>query len=438
MANHGKHLAVHPDPGVGSFDDDIHRAETLFYRAKRLDEKNGHATSGAQQTHGGHVDDEGFTARVPINPVLHRGPRIDMETGEPGKQQQWTVVPDTGSAFTWVGAKPPKTHKDSGHPQTSKFKGTKNVKLEYGTGDCEVDIVDDKVVIGLSSAANAHIEIPSQTLGAMTKSSPHFNEMDGILGIGDASLTDDLTDKGEIPTVIDNYFKANPTLPKKHLGIYFCPVDLNKGHITIGDSEEYDHAHPTASILRSPIHWVPRATKYPAKYYHGLDLQVSYDNIPLGKAAVATGATPKFDKLTGITDTGTTGILMHNDIVKAYLKNFGFSQDQATGYYIVTDAVYATMKSLFFHLLDASGTEIAKLEFVPNAQVMCKSRQSMIAGHKTGHRYLLMKDFHNKFPGLDFLLGYSFLQRFYTVIDHSKSPHPLGFAETEHTHDSIH
>jgi cathepsin E len=70
-------------------------------------------------------------------------------------------------------------------------------------------------------------------------------------------------------------------------------------------------------------------------------------------------------------------------------------------------------------------------EFTANAQLWPRSLNADIGG-KAGDIYLIVGNFgSNSGQGLDFINGYAFLERFYSVFD--TTGHRVGFATTPFT-----
>jgi cathepsin E len=69
--------------------------------------------------------------------------------------------------------------------------------------------------------------------------------------------------------------------------------------------------------------------------------------------------------------------------------------------------------------------------FTPNAQLWPRSLNTLIGG-TSGNIYLIVADIGTPTgQGLDFINGYTFLERFYTVYD--TTGHRVGFATTPYT-----
>jgi hypothetical protein len=117
-----------------------------------------------------------------------------------------------------------------------------------------------------------------------------------------------------------------------------------------------------------------------------------------------------------------------SDAFNRYVSATGAVHDGATGLLSITPAQYDSLQSLFFEIGGAT------FEFTPNAQIWPRSLNSAIGGSASGI-YLVIKDIGTPTgSGLDFILGYTFLERFYTVYDTGNQR--VGVATTPFTADT--
>jgi hypothetical protein len=84
--------------------------------------------------------------------------------------------------------------------------------------------------------------------------------------------------------------------------------------------------------------------------------------------------------------------------------------DSSTQLLRITDAQYASLQSLYF---DIGGNTF---ELTRNAQIWQRTHNSAIQGDNESI-YLAVQDIGQAFPGLDFICGMAFLERFYSVFD---------------------
>lgn len=110
--------------------------------------------------------------------------------------------------------------------------------------------------------------------------------------------------------------------------------------------------------------------------------------------------------------TGTTLILIATDAYKKYLVATGATFDSATGLLTITLAEYNNLQNLVFTTPDG-----VHYTLIPNAQIWPRSLNANIGG-TPGSIYLIIGDIgSNSGQGLDFINGFAFLQRFYSVYD---------------------
>ncbi|KAI0693867.1 aspartic peptidase domain-containing protein, partial [Cerioporus squamosus] len=131
-----------------------------------------------------------------------------VSVGDP--PQNFSLLVDTGSANTWVGAGTP-------YDTSNAHDTSEQVLVAYGSGFFVGEEYDDTVTLGQC------LGIKNQSLGAAVYSEG-FDGYDGILGIGPTDLTcGTLLDSDDcIPTVIDNAFSQD-LIPCKQVGISYEP-----------------------------------------------------------------------------------------------------------------------------------------------------------------------------------------------------------------------
>ncbi|KAG5651286.1 hypothetical protein H0H81_009203 [Sphagnurus paluster] len=162
------------------------------------------------------------------------------------------------------------------------------------------------------------------------------------------------------------------------------------------------------------INYTPLTTTAPASHFWGINQSIRYGP-----------STNILSNTAGIVDTLTTLLLLATDAYDRYRAATGAVLDSATGLLRITPAQYKNLKSLFFT------TNGVTYEFVPNAQLWPRSLNLDIGG-KVGDIYLIVADFGTPSgEGLDFINGYTFLERFYTVFDTGNQR--VGFAKTRFT-----
>ncbi|VDB86599.1 unnamed protein product [Peniophora sp. CBMAI 1063] len=307
----------------------------------------------------------------------------------------FNLIVDTGSSNTWVGA----TTRFTPTSTTTSTGGI--VEVTYGSGFVLGEEFTDQVSLG------GGLVIPKQSIGAAILSQG-FSPDDGILGIGPVDLTEDtVTNAATVPTVTDNLF-AQGIISTEVVGVSFQPTtsdSVTNGELTFGGTD--------SSKFTGDITFTPITSTSPANEFWGIDQTVAY-----GDATI-------LPTTAGIVDTGTTLLLIATDAFNAYTAATGATPDSTTGLLSVTPDQFAALKSLFFTIGGRT------FEFTPNAQLWPRSLNADIGGDPDGI-FLIVGDIGtNSGEGLDFINGFAFLERFYSVFDTTNSR--VGFATTPFT-----
>ncbi|EMD39767.1 hypothetical protein CERSUDRAFT_71628 [Gelatoporia subvermispora B] len=328
--------------------------------------------------------------------VTDAGVTYTASVGVGSPATQYTLLIDTGSSNTWVGA-------DQQYVQTSTSQSTgKSVNVSYGSGSFSGTEFTDEVTIAPG------LVIQKQSIGVATQSQG-FQGVDGILGVGPTDLTSGtVSGTSTVPTVTDNLF-AQGTIEEDSLGIFFQPTTSEgalNGELTFGGTD--------TSKISGDVTFVPITSTSPASMYWGIDQDVSYGE-----------STQLLSGSAGIVDTGTTLLLLATDAFQAYQKATGATEDQATGLLSLTESQFDDLQSMFFAIGDTT------FEFTANAQIWPRALNSVIGGEE-GKIYLVASDLGSPSgQGLDFINGFAWLQRFYSVFDTGNEQ--VGIANTPFT-----
>ncbi|PIL28666.1 hypothetical protein GSI_08710 [Ganoderma sinense ZZ0214-1] len=332
-------------------------------------------------------------------PSVSQGVFYSTTVGIGNPPKNYELIIDTGSSNTWVGAQ---TLTKPFVPTTSRFDRS-FVLIRYGSGQFIGLEFTDTVHIGGLSISNQGFAAAAIAIG--------FQGIDGILGIGPVGLTCGslIPDRSKcVPTVTDNASKEG-LIDASVVGISFVPTtnpgDSN-GELTFGGTDP--------SKVNGSITYVPITTTTPAGYYVGIDQTISYGNTVI----LLNGA--------GITDTGTTLILLATDAFNQYKNLTGAVMDKDTGLLRVTPQQFGNLRSLLFTI---GGTPF---ELIPNAQAWPRRFNSLIGG-SPNYVYLIVGNLGNVAGGsIAFINGMSFLERFYHVYDAGNNL--AGFARTNYTY----
>ncbi|KAF8528491.1 acid protease [Hysterangium stoloniferum] len=330
-------------------------------------------------------------------PVTNGAVQYLASVGVGSPASQFSLIVDTGSSNTWVGATKRFT-------ETSTTVATTNrVSVTYGTGSFSGNEFIDQVTLA------SGLVIKSQSIGVAT-TSQDFQGVDGILGIGPTDLTLGTLSPATntlIPTVVDNLFKQG-TITSDLIGISFEPTNsasVTNGEITFGGTD--------ASKFTGAITFVPVTSTSPANEFWGINQSIKF------------GTTTILSTTAGIVDTGTTLLLIATNAFNTYKTQTGGVLDNNTGLLRLTTTQFNNLKSLFFLI---GGTTF---EFTANAQAWPRSLNTLIGG-VSGSVYLIVGDLGTPSgEGLDFINGQAFLERFYSVFDTTNNR--VGLATTPFT-----
>jgi cathepsin E len=309
--------------------------------------------------------------------------------GVGANDQQFQLIVDTGSSNTWVGA-------------GTKFVATStstdtgdSVSVSYGSGSFSGTEWLDRVTL------SSDLVINSQSIGVASKSED-FEGVDGIIGIGPDDLTED-TVKGvtTVPTVTDNLFSQG-TIAERLVAISFEPAtsaSVTNGELSFGGTD--------STKFTGDITFTPKVLDY-----WGITQTISY----AGKTIQSSTS--------GIVDTGTTLLYLETTAFNDYIKATGGKLNEASGLYSITTAQFDALEDLVFTI---GGTEFS---LTPNAQIWPRSLNTDIGG-AADDIFLVVADLGGETDGFNFINGYVFLERFYSVFDTTNNQ--VGFATTAFT-----
>nr|AHA86292.1 aspartic protease 2 [Leucoagaricus gongylophorus] len=335
-------------------------------------------------------------AAIVNEPVDNQAVTYIASVGVGSPATTYQLLSGTGSSNTWVGA-------GRAYVRTSTSQQTGNsVAVSYGSGSFSGNEFTDTVTL-------ASLSIPGQSIGVATRSSG-FEGTDGILGIGPVDLTRGTLSPAVnslIPTVTDNLFSSG-RITSNEIGISFEPtntIEVENGELTWGGTD--------SSKFTGAINFTPRTSTSPSSLFWGINQSVRY------------GSTNILGTTAGIVDTGTTLLLLASNAITLYQRATGAVLDNNTGLLRLTPAQFANLQSLFFT------TNGVTYELTANAQIWPRALNSAIGGNANSV-YLIVGDIGTPSgEGFDFVNGYAFLERFYSVFDSANGS--VGFATTPFT-----
>ncbi|THU97135.1 acid protease, partial [Dendrothele bispora CBS 962.96] len=327
------------------------------------------------QSHGSAPSTTGETVDVTDAAVTYT-----MSVGVGNPPTPYNLLIDTGSSNTWVGA-------DKQYKQTSTSRTTRHtVNVSYGSGHFSGTEYTDTVTL------SKNLVIQNQSIGVSSKAEG-FNGVDGILGIGPADLTQGTVSReGVVPTVTDSLYQEK-LISTESIGIFYQPTtenNLANGELTFGGVDQ--------AKIRGDMTYVPITSVSPASKYWGIDQDIQYN-----RQTILSGA--------GIVDTGTTLLLIATSSFESYQKMTGAKMDSRTGLLVFTEEQFSNLQPLNFVIGGRT------FSMTPNAQIWPRHLNTMLGG-EPGKIYSIVADLGSpNGSGLDFINGFGFLQRFYSVYD---------------------
>ncbi|KAG2365810.1 aspartic proteinase [Suillus spraguei] len=299
----------------------------------------------------------------------------------------YNLIVDTGSANTWVGASTRYT------PTRTSFNTRQPVGQTYGSASFTGMLWTDTITFADGLAlTRMPIGVASTSWGV--------TDVDGILGIGPAITT--------LGTLRNSPEETIQT-PRHHFSSpcwHFFPPSTtdtdDDGELSFGETDP-------AMYIRN-IAYTPTTATGPSARYWGI-----YQSITYGSKEIL-----RFTA--GIVDCGSTFLWIASDAYDSYQTATGADWDPATSLLTITLDQYNALQNLDFHIGHNT------YSFTRNAQIWPRSLNYKIYGDD-GAIYLVVKRIgKHSGSGLDFINGYVFLQRFYLVLDTSRSL--VGFATT--------
>ncbi|KAG2358748.1 aspartic proteinase [Suillus spraguei] len=307
----------------------------------------------------------------------------------------YDLVVDTGSAVTWIGASTPYKLTGTSYDTEKVIQGT------YASASFIGKLFTDTVIF------SDGLTVTKMPIGVASewKGMPH----DGVLGIGPRILSRGTVKSApskQFLTVTDRLFFQRK-ISQPLVGLYFQPSTLEEddnGTLIFGGVAT-DPDFNIGSIAYIATTARPRSSRY-----WGIDQRITYGNTEILDAA-------------GLVDSGTTFIYIVSDAFEKYKATTGANLDPMTELLSITPEKYGALQPLKFHI----GEQTYSL--IPDAQIWPRHLNYLVEGVDDGI-YLVIKS-RPAGTRIDFILGYVFLQRFYSVFDITNSR--VGFATTRWT-----
>ncbi|KAG2360385.1 aspartic peptidase domain-containing protein [Suillus spraguei] len=342
----------------------------------------------------------GRRANVPLSYDMNVGYTVSVEIGWP--PTTYYLIVESSSSITWVGARNPYVSPsgvDTGDPVAFDY----NFGLFQGTMFRDILTITD----GLT--------IHGMLIGVT--STLHGVGFDGTLGIGPrVSSRDALQNENDpertIPSVTDYLFEQD-TIRQAVVGIFFKPIVgsfVNDGALSFGRADPTKY---TGNIGYTDITTTPGSS-----LNWGINQRITYGDVPI------------MPRTAGFVDCGTTFLYIASDAYERYQVATDSTLNAANDLLQISTEQYISLQALKFYI----GEQMYTLNH--DAQIWPRSLNHVVFGVDHEDIFLVVKNLLvPSGTGCDFIMGYVFLQRFYTVFDADRSR--VGFAETLHTYNVI-
>ncbi|KAI8578331.1 hypothetical protein K450DRAFT_281762 [Umbelopsis ramanniana AG] len=330
-------------------------------------------------------------------PLINKITQYVAVIGVGSPTTNYSLLVDTGSSNTFVGSSKAYVKTPTSVDLNSTF------AIKYSVSNATGELYKDSVTI-------ASLVIPAQIIGVANATISELSGLDGILGVGPSDLTQGTSPYAKtIPSVLENLF-SQKLIPSNVFALSFRPStgeeEMN-GEITLGGID--------SSKFTGAISYVPLSKTLPSTLYWGVDASAHY----------GPGKTPIFNSTAGIVDSGTTMIELGTYAYKTYQMVTGAVPDVKTGLLALNAAQFSALQSLYFNIGGKA------YEVTANAQIFPRKFNSLIDGD-VNKIYLIVGDLKSApSSGMDFILGQTFLERYYSVYDTSNAR--IGLATTEYT-----
>ncbi|KAG2066417.1 aspartic peptidase A1 [Suillus decipiens] len=310
----------------------------------------------------------------------------------------YDLVVDSASAITWIGAALPYFNPNGVNTNVP-------VAVNYRYGSFQGTIWEDGITF------TERITVSRMQIGVA--STEQNIAADGVLGIGPT-----LSGRGALPsfpnqmlpTIIDRLFEEG-TIPQHVVGIFFKPTVANEdndGELCFGGT------NPRQYIGKPKFTGI--ATTPPSSSHWGINQWIRYADTQI------------LANSPGIVDSGCTFLYLAIDAYERYRAVTGGTLNPANGLLQISLQQYNNLYDLEFH------TGTINLKLVPNAQIWPRSLNNKINGGENDI-FLVVKSLATPTgAGFNFVNGYVFLQRFYTVFDSGNRR--VGFAPNVFTEAS--
>lgn len=337
----------------------------------------------------------------------------DFMIGTPAKP--FTAVMDTGSSVVWVPGSGCKSHicKEGGHnlfdgAKSSTYEPPKEtvdttIPIHYGTGVVHYQTAKDTItfcdskVNGNCLSTQHTLQIPKQPLGVtLNQSSTPFKWLpfDGILGLAPSSN----------PSSVLHLLKKSKQLKRMLLGAYLSEDTHRVGSLSFGGIE------PQYIAKGHPLYWHPSTS--PGEWQVGVkDIEV--DGKPLHLCdGYRGGVCP------AVVDTGSS------------LMSAPSEAAQKITSLLTVNRKCANLKNLpTINVVVQSGDNVVRYPLEPKDYVL------QTVNDTTDDRDCELGIGAMDVPGKKFVLGDTFLRRYYSIYDDDNNA--IGFVRSVHAGETV-
>ncbi|KAG2366504.1 aspartic peptidase domain-containing protein [Suillus spraguei] len=300
--------------------------------------------------------------------------------------RQYNLIVDSASAITWVGASTPF------ESSTVGVNTGKPVACDYGYGSFKGTLFKDTIYL------TDEINIPQMQIGVAYESQEIV--FDGILGIGPSAAGLGATHSPEdaIKTVTDRLFEQG-TISQPVVGIFFRPSVRDE--VTLGELS-FGEANPPGTAARLDTRKAPQLLDQSRL------MRITYGNTHI------------LDYTAGIVDCGFTFLYISSDAYEKYKDLTGGTVNPANDLLQISHDQYAALSDLNFHIGEKT------YSLTRNAQIWPRFLNHVMIGD-ADDIFLIVRNIGTPTgAGVNFVNGYVFFQRFYTVFDSGRRR--VGFA----------
>ncbi|KAG2361381.1 aspartic peptidase domain-containing protein [Suillus spraguei] len=299
----------------------------------------------------------------------------------------YDLIVDSASAITWVGAR-------AAYESSTGIDTRVPVGYNYGYASFEVSIgtlFEDSMIFNADG-----LYIPRMQFGVASTS--EGLAFDGVLGIGPRDLIRGTLDP---PATVIDYMVQQSGIHEPVIGIFFQPfgersLNYRHGEISFGGAD-------------------------PQRYTGSIEYTITYGDTGIEILPYTAG----------VVNCGGTFLYISSDAFERYQAVTGGTVNAANGLLQISRPQYGALRSLYFQIGENT------YRFNRNAQIWPRSLNYRLdGGGRNDDIFLIIRGLQSPTgSGLDFINGYVFLQRFYTVFDSGIRPR-VGFAETRFTYDT--